>query len=37
MIYCTCPGPDLWQTDHINIGLLADLLGYNADVDAVML
>lgn len=29
MIYCPCPGPDVWHADYINIGLLVDLLGYN--------
>lgn len=37
MIYCACPGQDLLHTDPINIGLVADLLGYNVDVGAVML
>lgn len=37
MIYCACPGQELLHTDPINIGLGADVLGYNVDVGAVML
>lgn len=36
MIYYACYGPDLLYCDHIYIGLLADLLGYNVDVGTVI-
>lgn len=31
------PDPDVRHSDHIDIGLLADLLGCNADVATIML
>lgn len=37
LIYCASAGPDVGHPDHIDIGLLADLLGYNADAVTIML
>lgn len=37
MIYWAGTDSGLRDSDHIDIGLLADLLGYNADLVTIML